>query len=73
MRVKEVVLDQGEGETEVVRPPNLMLFPHQWIIVIWWIITSVFLLVGGIWWYAENLKGIEYSMPFFYYARFYNL
>jgi len=50
MKVREVVLDEGKKGTEVTTPPHLSWFPYQVLITLWWILTIILFVVGGIWW-----------------------
>lgn len=41
MKIREVLLDQGESGTDVTLPKNITIFPFQWLFLISYLVTLI--------------------------------
>lgn len=48
MKIREVVLDQGESGVHVTKPVRITWYPNQWLMCIWWIVTFLWLSIFGV-------------------------
>lgn len=46
MKIREVVLDQGEKGISVTAPLHITVFPNQWAFLIGWIVSLILLGIG---------------------------
>jgi len=53
MKIREVLLDDSKEGTTVTLPKNINWFPIQWLMLIWWIISSIFFIFGAFFLYVE--------------------
>ncbi|MBU1199185.1 MAG: hypothetical protein KKE98_00120 [Nanoarchaeota archaeon] len=47
MKIREVVLDQGEKGTHVTLPPNITWYPKHWVMLFDWIVSILLICIGG--------------------------
>jgi len=47
MKIREVVLDQDEKGTTVTMPPNITIFPFQWLFLLTIVVGVLMIIVGG--------------------------
>lgn len=45
MKIREVVRDTGES---VTLPPHITWYPYQWAMLIWWLLSVLFIVIGVI-------------------------
>lgn len=48
MKIRKVVLDDAQKGVKVTTPPNITWFPYQWDILMLWILSTLFALIGWV-------------------------
>lgn len=46
MKIREVVMDAGEKGISITKPTKIIYYPHQWAMLIWWILSALVLGIG---------------------------
>lgn len=54
IKIREVVLDQGEKGTAVTQPDHIVVFPNQWLLLIGYLVTLALAALGWLGFYASS-------------------
>lgn len=46
MKIREVLLDEGESGTKITTPPHICVYPHQWKILFLYIFSFIFATIA---------------------------
>lgn len=59
MKLREVLVDVGDDDTEITLPKNITIYPNQVLICIWWIIALIMSIGGWVSYFSLYKKIIK--------------
>ncbi len=54
MKIREVLLDEGDSGTKVTEPTHITVFPNQWTFLLLYLVSIVFGFIFWAWWHITR-------------------